>query len=957
MFPLANKSSLLCLPLALAGLVVSGPLLPASDGLEHFEKKIRPLLMEHCLSCHGPARQDGSLRLDSKTGWVTGGDSGPAIIPGNAKDSPLVRTLRFQRPNHGHPEHGLSEDQILDLEFWIQTGAPDPRSGKTNWQTLPNSERGRDFWSFQPIVKPEVPRTKDQKWAYGAIDQFVRAAQEAKGLTPVSDATRTRLVRRAYFALIGLPPTPEQIDTFVNDPRHDAFERLVDHLLASPHYGERWGRHWLDLARFAESSGGGRTLLFKDAWRYRDYVIGAFNADTPFDQMVREQIAGDLLPYDSPAQRGRQLTATAFLALGPTNYELQDKQLLRYDVIDEQIDTLGKAFLGMPLGCARCHDHKFDPVPTTDYYAMAGIFKSTRTLFNYTDNVARWVDTPLPLAGAEAEEMAEVEAREAMLKPRLNQKKAELKLLTQKEVKTPNPGQPVSISKFPGILVDERAAKTQGEWKFSQYSQNYLNEGYYHDGNELKGKKTLTFKTTLPLNGRYEVRLAYAEAKNRSTRTPVTIGHLDGETVVLVNQQEAPILDGRFHSLGAFNFARNGENFVRISTGNTDGHVVADAVQWLLLEDEKTATSPHREAYIAGLKEEVKGMEKKLKPLTTKLKSRPLAMTVKEDPEPSDSAIRIRGMESRKGEIVPRGFIQVATLGDAPNIPDDESGRLQLAEWIVSPDNPLTARVMANRIWSWLFGAGIVRSVDNLGTTGELPSHPELLDYLAIRLREHDWSIKAMVKEILLARTWQLSSEVDPSAEKLDPDNRLLTHYPLRRLDAEQLRDAILAVNGELDLTLYGSNIEGAGAIDANSTGAQQIEYNYVFKDKRRSVYTPAFRVQRHELFELFDFGNVNFTMGQRNVSTVALQALYMLNNPFVIEQSKHAAERLLKEVDDPDERIEAAFRRTLGRLPSGKERSLVTGFFKDGQSADAVEEWAALYQSLFGSIEFRYLN
>ena len=957
MFPMPKKSLLFCLPLALAWSVDTGPMLAGSAGLEHFEKKIRPLLMDHCLSCHGPAQQEGSLRLDSKTGWETGGDAGPAILPGKAKDSPLVRVLRFQGEFQGHPEHELSEDQIIDLEYWIQTGAPDPRSGTTKRQALPNYERGKDFWSFQPIVNPEVPRAKDGKWAYGAIDRFIRAAQEAKGLAPVADATRTQLVRRAYFALIGLPPTPEQIDAFVDDTRPDAFERLVDELLASPHYGERWGRHWLDVARFAESSGGGRTLLFKDAWRYRDYIIEAFNADVPYDRMVREQVAGDLLPYDSLAQRGRQLTATAFLALGPTNYELQDKQLLRYDVIDEQIDTLGKAFLGMPLGCARCHDHKFDPVPTTDYYAMAGIFKSTRTLLDYTANVARWVDTPLPLEGSEAEEMAKVETRSAALKPRLQLKKAELSLLTQKDVKPPQSGLPSSISKFPGILVDERAAATKGQWMFSQYSQNYLNDGYYHDGNELKGQKTLTFQTTLPLSGRYEVRLAYAEAKNRSTRTPVTIGHLDGETVVLVNQQKAPPLEGRFYSLGTFNFARKGKNFVRISTGNTDGHVVADAVQWLLIEDEETVTSPERVAYVAALKKEIKGLEKELKPLTAKLESRPLAMTVKEDPEPSDSAVRIRGMESRKGEIVPRGFIQVATLGDAPTIPEDESGRLQLAEWIVSPDNPLTSRVMANRIWNWLFGTGIVRSVDNLGTTGELPSHPELLDYLAIRLQELDWSIKAMVKEILLSRTWQLSSQVGPKVEISDPDNRLLTHYPLRRLDAEQLRDAILAVNGELDLTLYGPNIEGADAIDANSTGAQQIEYNYVFKDKRRSVYTPAFRVKRHELFELFDFGNVNFTMGQRNVSTVALQALYMLNNPFLLEQSQRAAERLLAEVKDPEERMDLAFRRTLGRLPSGEERSLIDGFFKDGQSADVMDEWALLFQSLFGSIDFRYIN
>ena len=957
MFPLPKKSSTFFLFVALAWSVDTGPLLAVSAGLEHFEKKIRPLLVDHCLSCHGPSRQEGGLRLDSKMGWATGGDTGPAILPGKAKDSPLVQALRYQGTFREHPQHGLSEDQIIDLEFWIQAGAADPRSGVTNRQALPNYERGKDFWSFQPIIKPEVPQAKDSKWAYGAIDQFIGAAQEAKGLGPVADATKARLVRRAYFALIGLPPTPEQIDAFVNDAHPDAFERLVDELLASPHYGERWGRHWLDVARFAESSGGGRTLLFKDAWRYRDYVIEAFNADMPYDQMVREQIAGDLLPYDSPAQRGRQLTATAFLALGPTNYELQDKQLLRYDVIDEQIDTLGKAFLGMTLGCARCHDHKFDPIPTSDYYAMAGIFKSTRTLLDYTANVARWVDTPLPLDGSEAKEMAKVEALEAKLKPRLKLKKAELSLLTQNDVNPPPSGKPSSISKFPGILVDERSATTKGKWKFSQYSQNYLNEGYYHDGNEFKGEKTLTFKTTLPLSGRYQVRLAYAEANNRSTNTPVSIGHLHGVSVVFVNQQNQPTLDGRFNLLGEFDFEKKGKNFVRISTEDTDGHVVADAVQWLLIEDEETASSPEPAAHVAALKKEIKGMEEELKPLTNKIKARPLTMTVKEDPEPSDSAIRIRGVESRKGEIVPRGFIQAATLGNAPTILENESGRRQLAKWIVNPDNPLTARVMANRIWSWLFGAGIVRSVDNFGTTGELPSHLELLDHLALRLREHDWSIKAMVKEIVLSRTWQLSSQVDPKAKALDPDNRLLTYYPRRRLDAEQLRDAILAVNGKLDLTLYGPNIQEAGEINAESAGAQQVEYNYVYRDTRRSVYTPAFRVKRHELFELFDFGNVNFTMGQRNVSTVALQALYLLNNPFVIEQSQHAAERLLKNVEDPDERIDIAFRRTLGRLPSRQEHSLVTEFIKDGQSANPLEEWASVFQTLFGSIDFRYLN
>ena len=953
MIRFSKKFLLIHCRLIIGFLVVIGKPAIATEELEHFEKRIRPLFLDNCIQCHGSAKQEGGLRLDSKSAWQAGGASGPVIIPGNATSSSLVAAIG--RKNH--PTLKLTKDSISDLNIWIQAGAIDPRSGTTNRKALPNYERGKDHWSFKAIRKPVAPIVENDSWPKGSIDKFILAAIENEGLNPVSDASKEELVRRLYFTLIGLPPTPDQIDTFVADTRVNAFELLVDELLASPHFGERWGRHWLDVARFAESSGGGRTLLFKDAWRYRDYVIQAFNDDMPYDQMIREQLAGDLLSYESPSQRSRQLTATAFLALGPTNYELQDKQLLRYDVIDEQIDTVGKAFMGMTLGCARCHDHKFDPVPTSDYYAMAGIFKSTRTLYNYTDNVARWVDTPLLLDGMAAEKLTNAEARVAELQPPLNLKKAELKVLTQHSVKLPQPGLPKSTNSIPGLVVDESRAKQEGEWLFSQYSQNYLGEGYYHDGNKLKGEKRLTFSTTIPVSGRYIVRLAYSEANNRSTKTPVTISHAESETTVFVNQRQAPTEYSRFFSLGEFSLEKHETSFVRISNEGTDGHVVADAVQWFLIEEDTNKGSPDRTAYLDELKKEIKGLDKELKPLTAMLKARPLAMTVKEDPEPTDSAIRIRGVEKNKGNFVARGFLQVASLGEVPTIPSNTSGRLELAEWIISPDNPLSSRVMANRIWSWLFGAGIVRSVDNLGTTGEIPSHSELLDYLAIRLQENDWSLKASIKEILLSRTWQLSSKFNEEAKNVDPDNRLLTSYPIRRLDAEQLRDAILAVNGNLDLQMFGPNISGAGEINANSTAAQMVEYNYDFKDTRRSVYTPAFRVKRHELFELFDFGNVNFSIGQRNTSTVALQALYMLNNPFVLEQSESAAQSLLKSVGNPNERVDIAFRKTLGRPPTDQERKLISEFLKGGLSTESVTEWASVFQSLFGSFDFRYLN
>ncbi len=932
----------------------------SGHAMEHFEKRIRPLLVEKCIECHGPEKQKGGLRLDIREGWETGGDNGPALVPGDLDRSRIIQAVRYDDPDFQMPpKTKLSKDAIADLEEWVALGAPDPRSGELA-RKRPSGmsvEEGRSFWSFRPIANPDPPVVDNTDETLTEIDRFIQAKQHERGLTQNPPAAPADLARRAYFTLIGLPPTPEQVDAFAADRRPDAFERLVDELLQSPHFGERWGRHWLDVARFAESSGGGRTLLFKDAWRYRDYVIEQFNADTPFDQFVREQIAGDLLDTDSPSQRSQQLVATAFLALGPTNYEQQDKQLLRYDVIDEQIDTLGKAFLGMTLSCARCHDHKFDPVPTADYYALAGIFKSTRTLFNYTDNVARWVDTPLPLEGDAAETVAAAEAQRNQLKPRLDRLEAERRVRTQDIVSPPKPGLPKLDRHFPGLVLDDMKAEAYGEWKFSQFSQNYLNEGYLHDGNERKGYKSLTFETQIPLSGQYEVRIAYSELANRSTRTPVTVGHAGGELKILVDQQKPPSQYGRFHSLGQFRFEAGSTPFVQVTNENTDGYVVVDGIQWLLVEEDPSSAPSNPDERLKQLSAAIKKQEKALAPVNKILKARPLAMTVKEDPKPSDSAIRIRGVESRKGDIVPRGFLQVATFDGVPEIPDHASGRVELADWIVHPDNPLTTRVLANRIWTWLFGSGIVSSVDNLGTTGDAPSHPELLDYLAQRIQKNNWSLKTLIREIMLTRAWQASAAPNPEAQAIDADNRLLASFPKRRLDAEQLRDAILAASGALDTTYLGPNIVGAGEINANSTAAQNVEYNYIFEDTRRSVYTPAFRVNRHELFELFDFANANFTFGRRATSTVALQALYLLNNPFVIEQSEIAAKALLAHDLDTNGQIEHAFKTTLGRSPTPNERQLVGQFLEDGQNESALTGWSSVFQSLFGSVDFRYLN
>jgi hypothetical protein len=984
--------------------------LPANDpaGIEFFEKKIRPLLAAKCFDCHHPDNKiKGGLRLDSREGWMAGGELGAVIVPGKPEESLLIQAVRYGNPKlQMPPKRKLSDAEIADLEAWVKMGAPDPRTGPalTGGRKGIDLEAGRQFWSFRPIAHPKPPAVKDATWPRTEIDRFLLARMEQAGLKPGADAPPEVLIRRLTFALTGLPPTPEEVAAFVRDcaetgqadnltgrqsdrqtrpaaalslspspmvslsspQERQAIERLVDRLLASPHYGERWGRHWLDVARFAESSGGGRTLLFKDAWRYRDYVIESFNADVPFDQFIREQIAGDLLTAADSAERRRQLTGTAFLALGPTNYEEQDKKQLKFDVIDEQLETIGKTLLGMTIGCARCHDHKFDPIPTRDYYALAGIFASTRTLYNYTDNVARWFDTPLPLDGEKEQAARAHDAQVAALQARIDAAKAEVaKHSASVATVAGEPGKPVPLSAVPGIVVDDTEAKAVGEWQHSRFSRSYIGEGYLHDKNSGKGTKTLTFVPKLPRAGRYEVRIAYPAYDSRAKQVPVTVFHADGEHEVFVDMTAPPPIGGRFASLGSYRFEKDGAGYVLISNMGTEGYVNVDALQFVpegeINGAEPTAAPADKEATLAAraAAKTLRALETEMKALKAAAPPRQVTMSVREEEDIGDTEIRVRGIVHNLGPKVPRGFLQVATTGPAPKFTPKESGRRELAEWIVSPDNPLTSRVLVNRVWHWLFGTGLVRTTDNFGTTGETPSHPDLLDYLARRFTTEGWSMKRLVREIVLSRAWQLAAGPAPAS---DPDNRLLSRYPRRRLDAEQIRDTMLFVSGKLDLTVGGPNIKGAGMIDANTTAAQNTEYTYVFDDVRRSVYTPAFRARRLDLFEAFDFANINQTIGERNTSTVAPQALYLLNSPFVIEQAKAAAQRALGEPGDDTARLERASRLALGRAPLPAERETFLRFLRDagGDSSDdarRLEAWAYVFQTLFASLDFRYLN
>ncbi len=940
--------------LALAALCLASAL-HANDfdpkGVELFEKKIRPVLVEHCYKCHSTeAKKDrGGLLVDNRASMLTGGDTGPAVVPGQPAKSLLLTVLRYQGDVKMPPKLKLPDSVVADFELWIKLGAPDPRAAASPTTKLksPTVEEGKNFWAYKPVVKPAVPAVKNAAWPKSDVDRFILSAIEARGHKPADDAAPRVLLRRLTFDLIGLPPTAEELAAFESAAQKDfdaALEATVDRLLQSPHFGERWGRHWLDVARFAESFTL-RGFVTKEAWRYRDYVIDSFNDDVPFDRFIREQLAGDLLPAADAAQKRRQMLGTTFLTMGNTNLEEQDKKLLRMDVVDEQLDTLGRAFLGQTIGCARCHDHKFDPIPTLDYYALAGILRSTKTVDTST-NVGKWLEMPLPaLPGKETDTRA-YDAAVAKLQKEIS----ELKAIVGTATTAPKATKPVPIAlkDLPGIAIDDTQAMKVGTWTESTHNGYFVGAGYLHDGAAGQGEKTLTFQAMLPHTGKYEVRFAYSPGTNRAKEVPVTVHSEEGEKTIMINQTERPAIDGLFVSLGQYQFEKTGQCFVMVENKDAKGHVTADAVVFIPVEklvEVKPIAAPKAPAgkIDPAAAAQLKKLEEQMAKLVEKGSGRDMVMTVQEEKKIENARIHIRGSVANQGAEVPRGFLQVAAVGKAPVIGKTQSGRVELADWIAHPDNPLTARVAVNRTWGWLLGDGIVRTVDNFGKTGETPSHPELLDYLATRFVEEGWSQKKLIRLLVLSRTYRQAS--GPGL-KDDPENRLYARANRKRLDAECIRDAILAVSGQLDTTRGGMNFKPIAS-----------DYTFKHNDLRRSVYAPIFRNALPEIFEAFDFADPSVSTGKRNVSTVAPQALFMMNNPMVIQQSQAAAKRLLKLEMTDEERIGRAYQLALGRDPTDAERGLIGAYIGAGNSKSREETWARVMQTLFASIDFRFTN
>ncbi len=779
-----------------------------AEGIRYFETHVRPMLVKHCYECHGPDEQESSLRVDTYQGLMTGGDAGMTVAPGKPKQSLLLTAVGYQDQDLQMPPDGkLSAQEVAKLAHWIKIGAPHPDAvgGVVGPKKKIDLEEGRRLWSFQTPVKPAVPTVRDGNWPRSTLDSFILAKLEEKGLRPAAPADRRTLIRRTTMTLTGLPPTPAEVDAFLADDSPDALAKLVDRLLGSPHYGERWGRHWLDVARYADSNGLDENIHHGNAWRYRDYVVESFNRDKPFRDFVVEQIAGDLLPAENNSQRYQQLIATGYLAIGPKVLAEVDETKMEMDIIDEQIDTLGRSVMGLTLGCARCHDHKFDPIAADDYYALAGIFKSTRTMEHYK-KIARWWENPIP----------------------------------------------------------------------SRDDERHLRE--------------------------YESKIAAAKAK----------------IVTLVSEANRRIAES-------------------LPTGQ--------ATPKNLAEKYSAATK----AELKKLRDQVAALEKNPPEVST-------AMGVGER-DAVDLAVHIRGSHLTLGDVVPRRFPVVLAGERQPEMGTETSGRLQLAQWLTSDSHPLTSRVIVNRLWRWHFGQGLVASPDNFGQIGSRPVNQPLLDWLAVSFREHDWSIKWLHRTIMLSSTWQMSSQLDEHSQQVDPENQFQSRANVRRLEAEAIRDSVLAISGQLDRSLGGTLLTLKNrSFFFDHTSKDTTDY----KSTRRSIYLPVVRNHLYEVFSLFDYSDAGSVVGNRTTSTVAPQALFMMNSDFMQTASESLAARLDHDSQAIERRIQTLYQLVLQRGPTATELQDAAEFVNESKSladGDEAAAWVLLCQTLLASSEFIYLR
>ncbi|HYP09275.1 MAG TPA: PSD1 and planctomycete cytochrome C domain-containing protein, partial [Bryobacteraceae bacterium] len=754
---------------------------PTPEQTEFFEKNVRPVLAGKCYGCHNSKMKTplGGLRLDTRAGLLQGGDSGKAIIPGDVAGSRLLQAISYQHNLKMPPSGKLPGDQIEKLTAWVKMGAPDPRSDAP---VVAAANKGYDFaearkfWAFQPVRKPAVPQVARRSWVSTPVDAFLLAKLESQGLQPAAEADRRTLLRRVTFDLTGLPPKPAEIDTFLNDRSPDAFAKLVDRLLASPQYGERWARHWLDLVRYAETNGHEYDNDKHEPWRYRDYVIRAFNEDVPYDQFVREHIAGDLLPRKRLRQDGgawESPIGTTHLWFNEVLNSATDSEKSRADDVDNQIDVASKAFLGLTVACARCHDHKFDPIPTADYYALAGVFHSTELREAVVDSPAR-TQIITDLSRRIQTMNGEVAAAPA-----------------------------VRVTYRPQDKVFEQfAGPSFGSWvpqgaAFGDAPVHGLADSRAAGSNVFAGTLTSAkFRTGKELFLHVRIGGAKADPKLKERgplRFTIVADGYKGQHI-FPDGEAAP----KWKTL-RLTFERERICYFEIVDRARDGHIVVDEIVFSASDQPPPTETPEPPPPAST------SSAAKLAELEAEVPESEFAM-IAEDRNPRDVRLHIRGSHKNLGDEVPRRFLRVIA-GEQQLPVKHGSGRMQIADWMASPNNPLTARVMVNRIWKHHFGAGLVRSVDNFGKMGEPPSHPELLDYLAACFVESGWSTKAMHRMMLLSSAYRMQSTASGAAAKIDPSNKLLQHMPVRRLEGEAIRDAILAVSGSLNAKMFGPSV------------------------------------------------------------------------------------------------------------------------------------------------------
>ena len=853
------------------------------EQLKFFESKIRPILVEQCYSCHSTEGQGtrGGLGVDTRESLLAGGESGPAIVPGKLEESLLWNAINYQ-DFRMPPRKPLPPQMIADIKQWIEMGAPDPRSGRvapiSSNVTDEDIERGRKFWAFQAPTATSIPELKELKsWCKNEVDQFVAAKLESESLKPVGDTEATKLLRRLYFDLTGLPPSPAEIGEFVKayeESEDSAVAAVIDRLLDSPHYGERWARHWLDVARYAESTGKEVDQTFPFAWRYRDYVIDSFQNDKPYNKFVQEQIAGDLMPAKTDEQWQEHLIATGFLAIGPKALIEQNPRQFQADLIDEQIDTVTRVVMGVSVACARCHDHKFDPIRQTDYYALAGIFGSTETFYGG-------------------------------FRSQRNRQPSGLLTLPLSDKVTP----------FKAIPPEELA--------------------------QLKEQVK-------------ELEVQVAQARRQ-------------QFMPNANPANRP---------GAPN-ANSPNNNPNNNPSNDPRRAFVNAA---ILEQQ-----------LIAIKSRLSSVDESGKPVA-------LCMGVQDRDRIANARLLVRGEIDKAAQEVPRGFV---ALFDAANteLTAKSSGRLELAKWMTHESNPLTARVMVNRIWQHLIGKPLVGEPDNFGMSGPGTKQQALLDHLALKFIQDNWSVKKLIKHIATSRVYRLSSNVDQQLFEKDPDNEFLARGNRRRLDAESIRDAMLANSAQIDnkrpngslisalgFAMVGPNGPVAAVMAAPTnapgmtpTGADSAERlraaARMFAGGRsnplstpvyyRSVYLPIARNLLPRSLAVFDFAEPSMVVPIREISSTADQALYMLNNDFVIQQSEALARRLMKDQSKSAERVRELFMLSFGRPPTADETQMSLKFVNDtaesatgrNRAEKTFAAWCQLCQAIMATAEFRWLD